>query len=196
MLRGSVHVSITAGFCISLAASICILPASWVGSWLLAIAVHEFSHCITILLCGCKLQTVRLTSFGAEITAHMNRCWQEIFCSLAGPVGGLTILLLHNLLPIAALCTLVLSAYNLLPLRNLDGGRALYALLRTIFTQDQANNFCILTDKTVRVFIFILALFLSFRLQWFIPLAFSAVLLFPKKRRIKSTCKRKTLRVQ
>lgn len=194
--QGRVQICVTACFCVSMALSLCILPLKLVSSWLLAIAVHEVFHCIAALGCGSTLRRIRITMLGAEIVADGGSPGCEIISSLAGPVGSLLLLLFRKTIPITALCALIHAIYNLLPLTNLDGGRALHSSLRLLLNSNRAETICNLIDWTVRILLLVGALFISWRMQWGALILFSVILLFRKNGRVKSTCKRKRLQLQ
>lgn len=98
-----------------------------------AAAVHELGHWFVLRALGAKVTGFRLNALGAVLETE-SQCLSyggELAAVLAGPGA--------NLLAAAALAAvggghwpaaiganLVLSAFNLLPLRPLDGGRALY----------------------------------------------------------------------
>ena len=69
---------------------------------------------------------VRLKPGGAAIDAVLPGQGRELLAVLAGPVGSLLLLGVHRWFPRLALCGLVQGLFNLLPVRPLDGGRALY----------------------------------------------------------------------
>lgn len=196
MRRGRVPIIFTAGFCISMAISLCILPLNWVCGWLLAMTVHEFCHCVAVWGCGGIIRKIRLTFLGAEIYADTNGNGREIVCSLAGPVGGLLLLVFHKALPVTAICTVVLSVFNLLPLRNFDGGRTLFCLLRIFLKHGQARVVSDMIDMIVRILLFVAVSLVSWRVRWGIPVVFAVILLFRKHVSIKSACKHKRLQVQ
>ena len=54
---------------------------------------------------------------------------REVVCILAGPLGGLSLLLLCRRFPRVAICGMLQSVYNVLPIYPLDGGRALRGIL-------------------------------------------------------------------
>lgn len=98
-----------------------------------AAAIHEAGHCLALRLLGVRITGLRVGVFGGALEADTGRLSYggELMAVLAGP--------LCNLLAALALSSrgegmafiganLVLGAFNLLPIRPLDGGRALYLL--------------------------------------------------------------------
>ena len=124
-----IRLNISPGVCIGAALCLLILPARWALGFLLAAMTHELAHIAALLLCGGKLHCVVLGMTGARMEASSLTCGQSVFCSLAGPFAGISLLLLAEVFPEAALCGLVQGIYNLLPLYPLDGGRVLRLLL-------------------------------------------------------------------
>ena len=196
MRIGRLRIKISAGFYISVALSLCILPFKWFAGWLLAIIIHELSHCAAVLACGSSVREIRLTAFGAEIIADIKNAKWEVICSLAGPIGGFLLVLFYKTIPIAALCAIVHSARNLLPLKNLDGGWALFSLLRMFFNEVKAREIRNMTDRIVRILLFVAVLFIAYWLRWWSLAILGAIVLLRKQGNIKYTCKRKKLQVQ
>lgn len=119
--------------------------AQW--SWELALGMipillfHELGHFLAMRMFN--YQNVRMffiPFFGAAVTGRNYNIpgWKKAVVSLMGPVPGIALgigigiagLLLHQpLMMKAALLTLVLNAFNLLPILPLDGGWVLHATL-------------------------------------------------------------------
>lgn len=116
--------------CVVLAFAILILPIQWLLSWILAAWFHELCHYLMIRMTGGRVLKVKLGIFGAEMIADIPLSGREVLCALAGPLGGMLLLLLVRIAPRVALCAFVQSACNLLPVYPLDGGRILYGLLK------------------------------------------------------------------
>lgn len=132
------HVSVNAGFCILVSLFLLLLPLKWVVSWFLAAAFHELCHCAALTLCKVRIYSVRIGFSGAEIeTAPMSFC-QEVVSALAGPLGGLLLLLFVRIMPAIAICALFQSVYNLMPVFPLDGGRALYCCISAAWGEARA----------------------------------------------------------
>lgn len=100
-----------------------------------AAAVHELGHWIVLRLLGAKVTAFRLGVLGAVLETDSRRLSYggELAAVLAGPAANLMAALALTALgkgrwPAAAGASLVLCAFNLLPVRPLDGGRALYLL--------------------------------------------------------------------
>ena len=113
-----------------LALGLLILPLRWLLAWLVAVAVHEGCHLAAVLLCGGRVDAFWLDAGGASIVANDLMAGQELFCVLAGPVGAVILLLPWiRWIPATAVCAVLQSACNLLPLAFLDGGRAVRCVL-------------------------------------------------------------------
>ena len=127
------------------------LDAAGVCSWaILAAALHELGHYTVIRLLGGRLQRLRLTVTGAEMT--LNRCHD---LSYAGELGAILAGPAFNLLlsPAAAQLggrwesfyllaglSLSLGWFNLLPIYPLDGGRALLLILSGFLSPTSAEK--------------------------------------------------------
>jgi stage IV sporulation protein FB len=130
---------VSPGFC---------LLAGWFGAvngWRLlaevlsAAALHELGHWLVLRLLGVRVTRLRLGVFGAVLETDSGRLsyGQELAAVLAGPGTNLLCALALTAagpgLEEAAGAHLVLGAFNLLPVRPLDGGRALYLLTAWLF---------------------------------------------------------------
>ncbi|MBQ3215407.1 MAG: hypothetical protein IJB11_04730 [Oscillospiraceae bacterium] len=109
-----------------LALAILVLPLQWVVAAVAAAAFHELCHVLAVKACGGKIIRFRAGISGANMEAAGLSDGQIILCALAGPLGGLSLLLLVRWIPRIALCAAAQSLFNLMPLYPLDGGRALH----------------------------------------------------------------------
>ena len=116
-------------------------------SWgLLACAVHELGHIAAALALGGQAERLSLTVVGAELTFSYRApltYGQDSLVALAGPAANLLLgglfFALDRYLP--AILSLVVGAFNLLPILPLDGGRVLYGLLADRLDPDWADRF-------------------------------------------------------
>lgn len=106
-----------------------LVPLKWLFAWLFAAGFHEVCHWIAVKLCGGEIYGITIGLGGAKIECGPMAKRKRLFAVLCGPVGGLFLLLFARWTPRVALCSWFLTLYNLLPLRQLDGGRALEILL-------------------------------------------------------------------
>ena len=164
------------------ATAILILPLKWIVAWILAIAVHEYSHYAVLRMFGVRVYAITVGFSGTIMeTESMNMC-EETVCALAGPLGGLSLLLLARWMPHVAICALFQSLYNLLPIYPLDGGRALMGLLSICFLKKVAVKIY----KIIKISIFTIFLSLSLASLYykfgFLPMVFT-VSLFLKSRK-------------
>lgn len=128
----SIDFRFTASGCVALALMLLLLPLRWLLAWVAAAAFHEGCHALAVMLCGGRVMSVRLGTGGAEMGVTGVTGWRELICALAGPLGALVLLFFARLLPAMAVCALFQSAYNLLPLYPLDGGRAIRCILERL----------------------------------------------------------------
>lgn len=106
-----------------------LLPTKWVLAWVLAAGLHEVCHWLAVKLCGGDIYSVTIGIGGAKIECSPMTDKKKLFAVLSGPIGGLLPLFFARWIPRTALCSWLLSMYNLLPLLHLDGGRVLEILL-------------------------------------------------------------------
>ena len=129
------RIRISPGFC--LLAAWFTLGSGWelLGTVLGAAALHELGHCGALRLLGVPVTGLRIGIFGAELAADRRGLSYpgELAAVLAGPGANLLCALLLTVLGgtrwvVFTGANLVLCVFNLVPVRPLDGGRALYLL--------------------------------------------------------------------
>lgn len=132
----------TPQFCIFLAAMLFLTPLPWMIGWFAAVAIHEAFHCIALWVCGKKIYEICVGLDGARIAAEDLNWGETVFCALAGPVGGLLLVGVVKSFPQLAVCGLLQSVYNLLPVLPLDGGRAFQGSMHLLFREERAEKLC------------------------------------------------------
>ena len=153
-----------------------LLPLQWIISAVLAAMIHELGHYIAVRLLGGKIINMKVCIDGATICASGLTPQREIICLLAGPFTGLLSLLAWRLFPIVSLCSILQSAYNLLPIYPLDGGKI---LRNVILLAGGSKHLCKKIENTVLIILFILCVIIWLRFQVSLFL-FYALLLFRK----------------
>ena len=182
--------------CILLALALLILPLRWVLAWIAAASVHECFHLAAVRFCGGRIRKVHISSCGARISADDLSPGQELFCILAGPLGALILLLFARWFPAAAVCALLQSTYNLLPLSSLDGGNALNNAARMLLPPHTAAIVCNTAEFLCLLLIMIAAIYAAIALNLGWMPVFLALLLFTKTKFGKTPCKPGCQRVQ
>ena len=126
-----------------LALAVLVLPLQWFIAIILAAVFHELCHYLAIRCCGGQIVGISADMRGAklEVVGLSNK--QELFCALAGPAGGLLLLLLIRWIPRTAICGVFQSLFNLLPIYPLDGGRALRCGMELILSVERADKVCL-----------------------------------------------------
>ena len=174
-------------FAIILAITFLIFPFKWVIAWLSACFVHELSHCIALNLCRCRIRSISVHPGGAYIATVPLTNKQELFCALAGPVGGLLPVMLFRIFPRFAVCSVIHSCYNLLPVFPMDGGRAMRCILNRLFLKPTVEIICNFVRAALFVLVFLFGLFAFFIMKLGpLPLIFAMTLIF---KCTKSSCK-------
>ncbi len=121
----SIRIGLSAAGCVALALMLLVLPLRWIIAWILAAAFHECCHALAVWLCGGKVVGVAFRGTGAQMNVMGITGTGELLCALAGPLGALMLLFFARWFPATAVCAVFQTAYNLLPIYPMDGGRAL-----------------------------------------------------------------------
>ncbi len=165
------------------ALAVLMLPLKWIIAAAAAALWHEFCHWAAVSLCGGKILHFRIGESGAVMESQPLSSVQSLICSLAGPVGSLSLLILVQLFPRTALCGLFQGVYNLLPIYPLDGGRALRTAAASLFTPKRAGSVCRYAELSVAVLAACICLYFSLiQRLGFMPLLLGILFLLRIKR--------------
>ena len=127
------NIKLNFGFFAVLAALLCLDGGAHVLPVFSAVILHEAGHILAAKLCGMKLKEIKFGALGIHMageTANISDLRRAVV-SLAGPLMNLLGFVLFLPLPRAySAVHLTLFAFHALPAVPLDGGTALYCLLR------------------------------------------------------------------
>lgn len=180
-MQGSPKPKASAAAMIGLALALLILPIRWLFGAVTAALFHELCHWTAIMLCGGSVSRFSIGSGGAVMAAENLSRGKELVCALAGPAGGLLLLLVSKWLPVTALCALIQSAYNLLPIYPLDGGRVLRCAVLMLLPPKTAAIVIQWTERLCLLTILILCLYAALILKMgFFPIVIAAALFLKK----------------
>ena len=179
--------------CILLALMLLVLPLKWIFAALAAALIHELFHILAVLICGGRINSLAVGGSGAFLDACQMSGGKAAICSLAGPIGGLIMMLFARWLPRVAVCAAFHSFYNLLPVYPLDGGRALRCGIQILLPQ-YADRICTCLEWLTLAGVSILAVYGCFWLKLGVmPLVFAVAFWL----KIKNTpCKEPHLKLQ
>jgi len=116
---------------------ILLFPDTWIVAWIVAAAIHESFHIIALRLFKVRILKIEIGLFGTQIETETMDPHKELIVALAGPLGILIILIFARCVPRVALCGIAQTAYNMIPVYPLDGGRAIRCLLSLRFKDHQ-----------------------------------------------------------
>lgn len=137
--------------CLMLAAAALLLPMRWLLAFMLSVTVHETGHLIAISLVGAEIREISFRGIGAEINTGVLLPWQELLCSIAGPLAGSFLIFAVRIFPEAAVCGLMQTVFNLLPVYPLDGGRSLRALFFCFWEDSLAQRLFSITEFVLNI---------------------------------------------
>ena len=162
------------------------VPLRWLTASLVAAAIHELGHYLALFFSGADVRSFRIRPFGAQMESTPLTSWKQLFCQLAGPVGGLAGVLLWRWMPRVAVCGLLQSAFNLIPIWPLDGGK----ILRYVLHMVRLNpRLCRIMEYTVCLIFILLVVWISLHKRLgILPIIFLCYILLQSDL-VKTPCK-------
>ena len=132
--------AVFAALCLYYSGGFALLPAL-----ALPVAAHELSHVLALRLLGRRVTGFRLDAQGLCIDCTGGSALSDAVIALAGPLGGAAYAFAADRagtdwLAQSAGVSLLLSAFNLLPILPLDGGRVFCALCERSMRGDRAQK--------------------------------------------------------
>ena len=173
-------ISVSADFYIAMAAGLLLLPLPWISAWLFSALFHELCHYIALRICGYTVSGIRISLKGVFMETEALSAANEAICAYAGPIGALVLLLLARRFPRVAVCTIVQSLYNLLPIFPLDGGRGLGCFLRKLLGDARGKQAFMIVERVVLFVLLFLALYAYVKLGLGLLPAFSVIFIIVK----------------
>lgn len=131
---------------------LCFDTQKTVGFAVISALLHECGHLAALIAFGDKPREVTLGLFGMQITRRNDTRLsfsEEIKSALAGPIVNLLLagiaeigFVLFGVSNFQMLCAinLLLGFFNLMPIMNLDGGRALFYALQIRFAESESER--------------------------------------------------------
>lgn len=179
---------------ILLAVAMLLFPIRWILSWVLAASIHEVFHCFAIWATGGCIYQIQIGAFGARIETDGSSLGKEAVRALAGPIGGLLLLLTVRFAPRLAICGCVQSLCNLAPIYPLDGSRVILSVLHK-FTPKYAEKITNILGVMVSGCLFFVGIYGAAAWKYgLLPLGFSIVLLYRAiKNSLQSKCIKSTI---
>lgn len=158
----NVNVEISVPFTVILAFLLINDKTGLMSASLVAVLLHEIGHLAVMVLYRCQPQSIKLSSAGILIcgSAFCTSC-ENILISLSGPVSNLLFTLIFYLFSKIFCSTLflyfaavqfIVGIVNLLPIKGLDGGAILYAVLSK-FSRINADLICNLVSIFLAFFV-------------------------------------------
>lgn len=179
-----------------IAMGILLLPIPWVLAWCIVVFMHEMGHYLALMALKVKVYSVSVSLSGVKMQTESMSYKREILCSLAGPIASMLPLLTASVFPRMAICGLLLSMYNFLPIYPMDGGRAMKALLLYGFRGDKASKLYNCLENVSVIAVITLCVFIGVRISAGIHACIIALLLLIRSGKIKTPCKHAPKKVQ
>lgn len=173
-----------------------LVPLPWICAWVTAVVVHEAFHLLALRACGIFAERIHIGLTGARIQTSTLEPAVHLFCILAGPCGALLLLLFKASFPRLAVCVMVQSLYNLLPVLPLDGGHALECVLSIFLPEMVVNKFFLWEGRAIRCVMLMLSVMAVIYLQSWLFLFVFLIYMGVRYMKIKYSCKSVSHRVQ
>lgn len=106
-----------------------LFPLNWLSAVFLAAIFHELCHVLAVKLLKGNIRNFHVHWNGCVLEVDRFKDVHQFVSILAGPLGSLSLVLLHRIAPRIAVCGFFQGIYNLIPLLPLDGGRLLRHIL-------------------------------------------------------------------
>lgn len=148
--RNRFRLTVMPGAYLAAALWLLVLPLGWCGAAVVAAGIHELFHWGSVKLCGGQVLQGILGPGGAVLEAMPMSRGRELLCALAGPLGGIVTILIFHRCPRIVVCAAIQTAWNLLPLFPLDGGRALRCGAALLLPEKAARRVCSAASAAVR----------------------------------------------
>lgn len=155
-----------------------LIPLRWLLAWVSSVVIHESFHILALYCLDKRYDSIHVGINGVRIhTTPMSLC-EELVCAIAGPFGGLLLMLTGKWMPILALCSGFQSLYNLLPVYPQDGGRALRCAAYLLFPDRWAQMICDVTEYVCLIVVGAIGFYGTFVLRvGIIPILIAALLI-------------------
>lgn len=182
--QNKVHFSYTPTLFCYLAILLLIVPLRLLLAAIISAVTHELFHILALRLLRVPINEIYIGLRGAKISTQPMTQKQELICALAGPIGGILLILFYRWIPAISLCAFVQTLYNLLPLYPTDGGRALQCCAYLLLPEKYAHRFTWGLEIVTLSMILAASIYGSFGLHLgIIPLLFAFSVLLQSARR-------------
>lgn len=182
-------ITVSADFYIGIAAAVLLLPLKWVCAWIFAIIFHELCHFLALRIRHNEVTGIFISAKGVRMYTQNLSTIDEAICAYAGPFGALLLLLFARQMPRVAICVVVQSAFNLLPVYPLDGGRGLNCILTKMFGEERGKLILSVIEHLTIVLFLVLAIYAYFCLGLGLLPALIVIVMMIRSRKINIPCK-------
>lgn len=194
--QGAPVLNFTPQCLLGIAMGILLLPIPWILAWCIVVFLHEMGHFLALMALKVKVYSVSVSLGGVKMQTETMSYKREILCSLAGPIGSMLPLLTASVFPRMAICGLLLSMYNFLPIYPMDGGRAMKALLLCGFRGVKAGKLYNGFENIAVFAVIALCMYIGVRISAGLHACLIALLLLIRSGKIKTPCKQAPKQVQ
>jgi len=147
------RITVGSSFLLMLAVFYYFDTGGWIIPALTAVFVHELGHLAALIAADCPITRLDATWAGLSLTYESGRITPvcEAAAVAAGPIANLAAagLLAATRYNKWAWTNLLLGCFNLLPVREMDGGRLLGIISQSLMSRRAAGAVCAAVDHTV-----------------------------------------------